>query len=86
MEKIEFQVPDSDETVSFYVMEQTRFNGMNYLLVTEEADGDCDAFLLKEISKEDEAEASYEMVESEEELEYMSKIFASVLEDVDITV
>lgn len=86
MEKIEFQVPDSDETVSFYVMEQTRFNGMNYLLVTEEEDGDCDAFLLKEISKEGEAEAFYEMVESEEELEYMSKIFASVLEDVDITV
>lgn len=84
MEKIEFQVPDSDETASFYVIEQTRINGFNYLLVTEEEEGDCDAFILKEISEEGEEEVSYEIVESEEELEYMSKIFASVLEDVDI--
>lgn len=85
MEKIKFQVPDSTETVEFYVVEQTRINGMDYILVTEEEDGDCDAFILKDTSGDEEAEASYEMVESEEELEYMSKIFASVLEDVDIT-
>lgn len=83
MEKIGFQVPDSEETVDFYVMEQTKINGMNYLLVTEEEEGDCDAFILKEISGEDAQELSYEMVESEEELEYISKIFASILEDVD---
>lgn len=84
MEKIIFQVPDSDETAEFYVIEQTRINGVNYILVTEEEDGDCDAFILKELSDLGE-EASYEMVESEEELAYMSKIFASVMEDVDIT-
>ena len=83
MEKIRFQVPDSEETVDFYVVEQTKINGMNYLLVTEEEEGDCDAFILKEISGEDAQELSYEMVESEEELEYISKIFASILEDVD---
>lgn len=86
MEKIEFRVPDSDETALFYVIEQTRMNGVDYLLVTEEEDGDCDAFLLKEIPGGEEDEISYEMVESEEELEYMSKIFASILDDVDITV
>lgn len=85
MEKIEFQVPDSEETAEFYVIEQTRINGMNYILVTEEEDGDCDAFILKEVSAETDSEASYEIVESEEELEYMLKIFASMLEDVDIT-
>lgn len=85
MEKISFQIPDSDETVEFYVVEQTRINGMNYLLVTEEDDGDSDAYILKDISDESDPEASYEMVETEEELEYMSKIFASILEDVDIT-
>ena len=83
MEKIRFQVPDSEETVDFYVVEQTKINGMNYLLVTEEEEGDCDAFILKEISGEDALELSYEMVESEEELEYISKIYASILEDVD---
>ena len=50
----------------------------NYILVTEEEDGDCDAFILKELSAETDTEASYEMVESEEELEYMLKIFAYI--------
>lgn len=86
MEKIEFQVPDSNESVEFFVIEQTRINGVNYILVTEEEEGDCDAFILKDTSTEADAEASYEMVEAEEELEYMSKIFASILEDVDITI
>lgn len=86
MEKIEFQVPDSNETVEFFVIEQTRINGVNYILVAEEEEGDCDAFILKDTSAESDAEASYEMVEAEEELEYMSKIFASILDDVDITI
>lgn len=85
MEKIIFQVPDSDETAEFYVIEQTRINGVNYILVTEEEDGDSDAYILKDTSGENDAEANYVMVESEEELEYMSKIFASILDDVDIT-
>lgn len=85
MEKITFQVPDSDETAEFCVIEQTRINGVNYILVAEEEEGDCDAFILKDQSSESDPEASYEMVESEEELEYMMKIFTSILEDVDIT-
>lgn len=85
MEKIKFQVPDSDEVAEFYVVEQTKINGHNYILVTEEEDGDCDAFILKETSAETDTEASYEMVESDDELEYMLKIFASILDDVDIT-
>ena len=84
MEKIKFQVPDSEETVEFYVIEQTRINGENYILVAEDEEDDCDAFILKEVSADTE-EASYEMVESEEELEYMLKIFASMLDDVNIT-
>lgn len=86
MEKIKFRVPDSDESTEFYVLEQTKINGRNYLLVTEEEEGDCDAFILAELSgDEEDAEASYEMVESEEELKYLSQIFASVMEDVDFS-
>ena len=85
MEKIKFQVPDSDETVELYVIEQTRINGIDYILVAEEEEGDCDAYILKDLSSESDEEASYEMVESEEELEYMMKLFTSILEDVDIT-
>lgn len=82
MEKIEFLIPDSNEKQEFYVIEQTTINETNYILVTEEEDGDCDAFILKEIPGE--TEVNYEMVESEEELEALSKIFTSMLEDVDV--
>lgn len=84
MEKVTFSAPDSDESVEFYVVEQTRINGTDYLLVSVEEDGDSDAFILKDVSTENEEDSVYEMVESEEELEYMSKIFAEILEDVDI--
>lgn len=85
MEKIIFQSPYHEEAVEFYVVEQTRINGIDYLLVTEEEEGDCDAFIMKEVSQNEEEEAVYEMVEAEEELEYMSRIFAEILEDIDIT-
>lgn len=84
MEKVIFHASD-DESVEFYVVEQTRINGTNYLLVSVEEDGDSDAFILKDVSGENQEDSVYEMVESEEELEYMSKIFTEILEDVDIT-
>ncbi|MCI9081332.1 MAG: DUF1292 domain-containing protein [Lachnospiraceae bacterium] len=85
MEKVNFQSSQDGEALEFYVIEQTRINGVNYLLVTEEEEGDCDAFILKDLSRENEEEAMYEMVESEEELEYISRIFSEILEDVDFT-
>ena len=80
MEKIVFQAPQNGGSVEFYVLEQTKI-----LLVTEEEEGDCDAFILKELSQEEQEDAMYEMVESEEELEYISRIFGEILEDVDFT-
>ena len=86
MEKIEFQAPQDRESIEFYIMEQTKINGINYLLVTEEEDGDCDAYILKELSQGEDEDSTYEMVESEEELEYMSRIFGEILDDVDVMV
>lgn len=84
MEKVLFQAPQNGESIEFYVVEQTRINGINYLLVAEEEEGDCEALILKEISKEESDDIVYEMVESEEELGYISRIFEEMLEDVDI--
>lgn len=86
MEKIEFQAPQDGESIEFYIMEQTKINGINYLLVTEEEDGDCAAYILKELSQGEDEDSTYEMVESEEELEYMSRIFGEILDDVDVMV
>ncbi|EOS24073.1 hypothetical protein C806_02513 [Lachnospiraceae bacterium 3-1] len=85
MDKIVFQAPQNGESIEFYVVEQTRINGTNYLLVTEEEEGDCDAYILKEVSQEENDDITYELVESEEELEYMSRIFGEILEEVDLT-
>lgn len=83
--KISF-VTDYGEEVEFYVVEQTKLNGFSYLLVTEDNDEntEADAFILKDISKESDAEAIYDMVEDDKELELIADIFAELLEDVDI--
>ncbi len=85
MEKVIFQSPQNGEALELYVVEQTTIAGINYLLVTEEEQGDCDAFILKEVSKNHQIEATYEVIESEEELESISRVFAELLEDVDLT-
>lgn len=82
--KIEF-IPDGEkEAVGFFVVEETRINGVSYLLVTETEDDEADAYILKDLSKDGETEASYVFVEDDNELEAVSKIFAELLEDVDI--
>lgn len=82
MEKIIFTDPDTQEDIEFFCLEQTQINNTNYLLVTEDEDGDSDAYILKETSSEGE-ETLYEMVEDDKELEAIGKVFAELMEDVD---
>ncbi len=84
MEKVKFTDPDTGECLEFYVLEQTRINNRDYLLVTVDEDGDSDAFVLKDLSEDTEKEAVYEIVEEEAELEAIAKVFSEMLEDVDI--
>ncbi|MCA5010611.1 DUF1292 domain-containing protein, partial [Clostridioides difficile] len=55
---------DSGENVEFYVLEETRINGMNYLLVTDAADDDDEGecYILKDLSKQEDSQALYEFV------------------------
>ena len=83
MNKIEFCPVGEDKTVGFFVVEETRINGVSYLLVTETEDDEAEAYILKDTSLDGEEEASYVFVEDDNELEEVSKIFAELLEDVD---
>ena len=83
MDKIEFSLENGEKT-EFYVLEQTTIRGINYLLVTVDEEGDSDAFILKETQNEDDHNTIYEMVEDDKELEALAKIFAELMEDVDI--
>lgn len=82
--KIEFCPVGEEEAVGFFVVEETRINGISYLLVTETEDDEADAYILKDLSQDGEEDASYVFVEDDNELEAVSKIFAELLEDVDI--
>lgn len=53
MEKVKFML-DTQESVEFYVLEQTKLSGNQYLLVTDVQEGDGEALILKEIVTEKE--------------------------------
>lgn len=83
VEKIVFK-PDGENQAEFYVLEQTRLGGFNYILVTDTEDGDGEAYILKDLSEETDAEAVYEFVEEDSELEAVAGVFENLLEDVDL--
>ena len=81
MEKIKFVDPDTQEEIEFAVEEETQLNGIRYLLVSEgEEDGDCEAYILKEVSTDDE-EVVYQMVEDDVEFSALAKIFSELTDD-----
>ena len=84
MEKIQFMSEEMQENVEFFVLEQTRINGISYILVTDSEKGDADCLILKDISAADSKESVYEIVEDDEELSVISRVFEELLEDVDI--
>lgn len=83
MEKLTFMTDDND-SVELYIIEETRANGVNYLLVTDsddEEDGDAQCYILKDTSDAEDAEAAYEFVEDDTEFDAISRIFAELMDD-----
>lgn len=84
METIEFYL-DNGEKVDFYVLEQSRLGGRDYILVTDSMDDEeGEALILKDVSAPEDTEAVYEIVEDDQELDAVSAIFAEMLEDIDL--
>ena len=83
MEKILF-TPEGEEPVEFYVLEQTRIGGKNYILVTDAEDGDGEAWIMKDLSEDGEAESRYVFVEEDDELDAVAGVFSNMLEDEEI--
>lgn len=82
-QKLAFTTEDG-ETVELYIIEQTRIGGKNYLLVTEESDGDSEAMILRDLSGDTDQESVYEFVEDDDELQAVGSVFESMLDDVEI--
>ena len=84
MDKIVFS-PEGEEPVRFYVLEQTRLGGIDYILVTDSEDGDGEALILRDTSSLEDDEAVYEIVTDDEELNAVAAVFQNILEDIDLT-
>lgn len=84
MERLEF-IDDNGEKTQFYVIEETRINGINYLLVSESDDEneEAEAYILKDTSDAASEEAVYEFVEEDSELEAeaVGKVFSELMDD-----
>ncbi len=85
-EKIITLETEDGERIDLSILEETRINGMNYILVTdaaeEEEDGQC--YILKDRSEKDAADAVYEFVDDDDELDYLFKIFSELVADLDL--
>jgi uncharacterized protein YrzB (UPF0473 family) len=77
---------EDGENVTFSVIEQTRLGGIDYLLVStqENDDGEEQALILKDISKDTDTEAIYEIVEDERELDLVAGIFKELIDDIEL--
>ena len=84
MQSINF-ITDEGEEIPFYIIEQTTLAGKDFLLVTDsDTDEDeAEVYIMQEISDQDD-QPVYEFVEDEAQLEALSKVFAELLDDVDI--
>ena len=83
MEEKKITLVDDEQTIEFYVLEETKLNGKNYLLVTdtEDEEEDADCYILKDMSDEGDEDALYEFVEDESELEAIWKVFEALLDE-----
>lgn len=83
LEKITFR-PDGEEPIDFFVLEQTRIGGYNYILVTDFEEGDGEALILKDISADGDAESVFTIVSDETELSAVAEVFEKMLDDVEL--
>lgn len=82
LEKITFQ-PEGEDPVEFFVLEQTRIGGYNYILVTDFEEGDGEALILKDLSKDGEEDSLFTIVSDDDELEAVAKVFENMLDDIE---
>lgn len=84
MEKIRFRSEEIQGDVDFFVLEQTKVNGVSYILVTDSEEEDAECLILKDKSDEGSSDGIYEIVEDDVELTAISKVFEELLEDIEI--
>lgn len=76
---------DENNEIELYVLEETKINGAFYILTTDaEDDEDGECYILKDVSKQEDENAIYQFVENDDELNYVGKIFAELMDDTEV--
>ena len=86
MNSIRLVSTDTGETEEFYVLDETKLGGKNYLLVTDQEEGDGMAMILRDDAEEDAEESLYAVVEDENELSAALLLFSDKLEKMGILI
>jgi uncharacterized protein YrzB (UPF0473 family) len=82
-------VGEDNEIIELSILEETRVGGVDYYLVTdaedpdEENDEEINAFIVKDVSDDDAADALMEFVEDDEEFDSISRIFDELMDELD---
>ena len=77
-------ITDDNEEVIFQVIEQTRLGGVDYLLVCTTDQDEEEALILKDVSKDTDIEAIYDIVDDDMELSMASEIFKELIDDIEL--
>ena len=76
---------ETDEGPSeWYVIDETRISGCNYILVADAPDGDAECMILKDTAAPEDKESVYEEIEDENELKIVAAMFEESLSDTSI--
>lgn len=75
---------ENGEKIELYAEEETRVNGVSYLLASDSCNDDANAYILKDVSSDEDEEAEYVMVEDETEFDAIADVFSKMIEDVDL--
>ena len=81
-EKIVFETDEGPS--EWYVLDETRINGCNYILVADSVTGDADCMILKDTAPEDSKESIYEEIMDDNELDIVAGMFEESLGDTEI--
>lgn len=80
MEKVKFTAEDGTEE-EFFIEDQARVYGTDYLLVTDSDADDANALILKDVSEEPGEEAQYVIVADDDELKALLKVFQETADE-----
>ena len=86
VKKLQFMPEGETHPVDFFVLEETRLAGKQYLLVTDSEDGDGEALILRSDPEDTDSDSTYEIVEDEKELSAVLLLMRDSLEELGIEI